>query len=591
MKQIRMRIMILSAVWLLISCFLAVPLAKAGTGDVIIDAMKDELDRSMKSLKMENTAPPYYLEYTVWNSEQFQVSAGFGAKTVSYDTHRRLLKLNLRVGDHMMDNTAFVSRKSYFSAMRGYTRPIVLEDDYDAIRRDIWLLTDQAYKEALETLAAKKAFLKNQVQEEEVPDFSKEEPVQHMGACKSLEPDKEKWEKIAEELSAVFREFPSIHTSNVNLHVFNTCRYYVNSEGTVVRDSMPRVEMQASASVTAGDGMKLKHYCSHFARTLDGLPDKKALTAKIKKMAEELTALAKAPVLDNYIGPVLFTGQASAELFAQALAPNLYGHRSYIFEMPQMARGVLTSKLTQRLNRRIMPRDITVVSDPTRKDFGKSPLFGHYAVDAEGVRAKAVTLVDKGKLTTLLMSRRPRKEIGQSNGHGRTTVYSPAGVVIGNLSVTSDDPKSYKELKAELLQMCKDQDLPFALIVKTVDDSNITGVDRDEQMAAYRKEPKAEIKNPVMLYRVYAEDGREELVRGLDFDEVDVDALKDITATGNDPYVYHRKLLPASGMRGYGAGGVPVSIIAPSVLFEELTFKKNDTKRKKPPLLTNPFFK
>jgi hypothetical protein len=39
-----------------------------------------------------------------------------------------------------------------------------------------------------------------------------------------------------------------------------------------------------------------------------------------------------------------------------------------------------------------------------------------------------------------------------------------------------------------------------------------------------------------------------------------------------------------------GRPGIPASIIAPSILFEELEFKKSEEKREKPPILPHPFF-
>ena len=61
--------------------------------------------------------------------------------------------------------------------MGSFPRGLVGEDDYGPLRHDLWLATDAAYKEALEQLAQKRAFLQNRVQEEPVPDFSVEEAV------------------------------------------------------------------------------------------------------------------------------------------------------------------------------------------------------------------------------------------------------------------------------------------------------------------------------------------------------------------------------------------------------------------------------
>ena len=56
---------------------------------------------------------------------------------------------------------------------------------------------------------------------------------------------------------------------------------------------------------------------------------------------------------------------------------------------------------------------------PSLKEFDGRPVAGAYIVDDEGVRPKDVTLVEKGRLVTLLTSRTPQKNLLQSNGHGR----------------------------------------------------------------------------------------------------------------------------------------------------------------------------
>jgi predicted Zn-dependent protease len=570
------------------------------TDDVILQAMKDELDRSMKSLKIENMEKPYYLEYSIWDNWVLSIEGSFGALTNSREGHQRILKVGIRVGSYQLDNTGFIDRSSMFSSVMGRHGQVVVEDDYNAIRRDIWLATDRTYKDALQQLASKKAYIKNQVQTEEIPDFSKEEKVQKIAPRVTLKVDKGKWEKIVTQLSTIFRKFPALHESQVNMRIELLHKYFVNSEGTVFCQPHTLVSLVAHASTQAADGMKLKHYIPFYATSLQQMPSEKELAAGINKMAEGLTALASAPVLEEYIGPVLFTQQASAELFTQVLAPHLSGQRPPLSNIPQnFGMTTFSSKLTQRLNRKILPREISITDNPLQSDFNQAPLIGSYNIDDEGVAAKPVNLVEKGNLKTLLMSRRPREEISQSNGHGRSSFRGNPGTQIGNLLITTEKGKTYQELKKELLELCKDQGLDFGLIIKTVDNPAITGME-STGFGPRRAQTETAMTTPVMLFRVYAKDGREELVRGLTVSELSVSDLKDITAVGKDYYVLNRMVAPA----GTGTGSIfffyitragtsmtiPASIVAPSVLFEELEFKKSEEKRQKTPLMTHPFF-
>jgi predicted Zn-dependent protease len=581
--------------------FIGSPAAIMGkTDDVVLQAMKDELDRSMKSLKIENMEKPYYLEYSIWDNWVLSIEGNFGSLTNSRENRQRILKVGIRVGSYQLDNTGFIDRSSMFSVIMDRHGQVVVEDDYNAIRRDIWLASDRTYKDALQQLASKKAHIKNQVQTEEIPDFSKEESVQKIAPRITSEVDRDKWEKIVKQLSTIFRKFPALHESQVNMHVSLLHKYFVNSEGTVFCQPQTLVSLVAHAAAQASDGMKLKHYIPFYATSLQQMPSEKELAAGIKNMAEELTALASAPVLEEYIGPVLFTQQASAELFAQVLAPHLSGERPPLSNIPQNY-GITTfsSKLTQRLNRKVLPGEFSITDDPLQTNFNQVPLIGSYTIDDQGVAARPVNLVEKGSLKTLLMSRRPREGISQSNGHGRSSLRGNPGTQIGNLLITTEKGKTYQELKKELLELCTDQGLDFGLIIKTVDNPAITGME-SPGFGPGSSQTESALTTPVMMVRVYVKDGREELVRGLSVSELSVSDLKDITAVGKEYYVLNRMVAPTGNITGSiftfyitRAGAsmtIPASIVAPSVLFEELEFKKSEEKRKKTPLMTHPFF-
>jgi len=563
--------------------------------------MKDELDRSMTSLKIENMEPPYYLEYSIWDYREWSIEGNFGSIIQSDEDHQRVLKVGVRVGSYQLDNSGFIDQDSIYSSILGLHDIVVIEDDYNALRREIWLATDKAYKDALEQLAGKKAYIKNQVQTEEIPDFSKEASVQKITPPRTLKVDLPKWEKLVKDLSAIFRQFPAIYESRVMMRISLLQKYFVNSEGTVFQQPQTLVFLAANATTQAADGMRLKHYIPFYATSIEGLPGEKKLAAGVHKMAEELTALTSAPVLDEYIGPVLFTGQAAAELFTQVLAPHLAGGRPPLSDMPQMAQMTSSSKLEQRINRKVLPRNITIIDDPTRTEYNGSMLIGSYAIDDQGVISRPVKLVEKGILKTLLMSRRPSKKILQSNGHGRGSLMAAPGTQIGNLLISTENGKTYHQLKQELMQMCKEQSIDFGLIVKTVDDPSLTGAD-EEELALYMSQgtqSESPLTPPVLLYRVNTKDGKEELVRGITFSELSLSDLKYIAAVGNDSYVLQRFVSPGGNLmggifmyyasKGQSSMGVPVSIAAPSILFDELEFKKSAGTRKKPPLIPRPF--
>src|SRR6185436_12626012 len=127
---------------------------------------------------------------------------------------------------------------------------------------------------------------------------------------------------------AIFKTFPQIEQSSVVLNTRLTHRYLVNSEGTHTMRPGLIISLQAGATIQSPDGMALSHSVPFNASSLDQLPSGETIASAIRQLATDLTAVRNAPLLsEDYSGPVLLVGQASAEMFARVLAPNLSGQR------------------------------------------------------------------------------------------------------------------------------------------------------------------------------------------------------------------------------------------------------------------------
>jgi hypothetical protein len=175
-------------------------------------------------------------------------------------------------------------------------------------------------------------------------------------------------------------------------------------------------------------------------------------------------------------------------------------------------------------------------------------------------------------------------------------------VQIGNLFVQATGGKSFAELKQELIDLSQDQGLSHGLLITKFDNPAITG--REFSMSSFSMgggPQQEQVTPPLLVYKVFVEDGREELVRGVTVAEMSVRMLRDIVAVGKDYYV-NNKLMGGGGIMGllfsyafsFGQGGtfgIPTTVIAPSVLFEEVELKKPGGAQKKPAFLKHPFFK
>ena len=116
-----------------------------------MQAMHAELARSVGELRMDEMDKPYFIAYTVRDTERLGAAASFGALLPSSEGRSRRLSVEVRVGDASFDNTNFRSMAAFSSGIGG-GRALPLKDNVVEIRRQIWLATDAAYKQALQQL-------------------------------------------------------------------------------------------------------------------------------------------------------------------------------------------------------------------------------------------------------------------------------------------------------------------------------------------------------------------------------------------------------------------------------------------------------
>lgn len=451
---------------LLICCCLGILPRASAQDDVVTKAMQDELDRSMKQLRLESLNRPYFIAYRVSDLSSSTMAAVLGSLTSSEQQHLRLLTVEVRVGDYALDNTNFLSVRFGAAGVArafGNTVQLPLEDDYKEIRRQIWLATDSAYKQALEALAQKRAALENKTRAEDIPDFSKEEPVTSHESPVVMDLDPKRAEVLVRRLSAIFRSMPDIHRSSVEIQATNAYTRYLNSEGTEYTRAELGVGLIARAGTQAPDGMPLGDELAVYERSMSALPGEEQLALQIRDMGNRLVELRSAPLVERYNGPVLFEGEASAEIFGQALAPKLVASRRPVTESPQfeMLTSRVESSLQDRLGARVLPDWASVTDDPTRQEQNGVPLLGGYSVDYDGVRAHKTVVVENGILKTLLLSRAPVRGIPHSTGNQRGF-----GVAPSNLFLTVQNGLTDAALKQKLLSLAQQRAKPYAIVVR-----------------------------------------------------------------------------------------------------------------------------
>ncbi|MDD5628631.1 MAG: metallopeptidase TldD-related protein, partial [Elusimicrobia bacterium] len=545
--------------------------------DVVFRAMNDEMSRNLRRLRMPavmesvRQAPagfpipqvdelpgPYYLGYTVREGTRAFISAGFGALEGSQVGPFREARVQVRVGDYSFDNTNFVPA-GFGSGGSGLANAS-FDDDYDSLRFALWSLTDQTYKNALECLAKKKAFREKHQDAESQPDFSREAPVERFDARAWTPIDRGLWERRVRELSAVFRDFPDIQDSRVDLSFISGTKRFLNSEGTALRGSHTQIDIEISVNTQDRKGLRFGDTEGLHYPSWSDVPAQAELLAEARRFARGVADVVQGSTVEAYVGPVLFEDEAAAEFFDVQLVDNISNPRgswaedesNHVYDPPPFV---------SRLGMRVAVPGLSFVDDPLRESYEGVPLYGHYDFDDEGVPAQRLELVRKGRLVDLYMSRAPIRGFARSNGHGRSAFFGEPSGRMGSLFVTAENPVPRAELKDRLRAMCRELELDYGIVVREM--GGLT---------------------PVRAYKVYAADGREEAVTGVEFVGAGFRPLRDIVAASQEMYVFN--FLHGSS----GRTAVPASIVAPAILVREMELRKTERKPERPPYLKNPFF-
>ena len=559
----------LATSWLLAAQLTCLPLVAAPAAadkattkpaDALLQIMKSELDRAKKELAKSDPAP-YFLSYTIYDQDQILIAASYGGLLTDTAERKRTADVTMRVGTPELDNTHGQSRQSGMTS-----GPLPLNDDSDAIARSLWELTDRAYKRAAPSYLNVKTNTAVQAEEEDKsPDFSKADPTIHVGERLTDPPfDREAWKGEVRRLSGAFRKYPDVYFATVLLQISSSNSRMVSSEGAEIATPSGSARLLIEAQTRADDGMDLLRVETFQAPVASGLPSETDIAAKIEKMATDLKSLRAAPVAEPYDGPALLSGRAAAVFFHEVLGHRLEGHRQRDEEEGQT--------FTKKVGQEVLPKFLSVMDDPTLRELDGIKLSGTYEFDSEGTPAQRVEVIENGILKNFLMSRMPIKNFDNSNGHGRNQPgLMPTGRQ-GNLVVSSTQSVPESEMREKLIELVKKEGKPYGLYFDDI---------QGGFTLTTRSLPQAFQVLPVIVYKVYPDGRPDELVRGVDIVGTPLAALTRIITTGDKQHVFN-------GICGAESGSVPVSAVAPAMLFSEMEVQKRAHGHDRPPILPAP---
>ena len=517
--------------------------------DPVLKSMLVELDRSRDQLQLKGFEKPFFLQYRIEDIEDYQTKGDFGASVGDEHRHQRLARVTVRVGDYKIDSST--------ARGDGSVELAALDNDPLALRAGLWQATDQAYKAALKAYAQKQSQLKQVQTPPQQDDFSHETPVVSLEDTVRLDIDGPAWIKRMCDTSGLYRTDPVLKANEKEVqyataifHARSVNSYLVSSEGAIVRKGLTSYEESFAVGTQAADGMHLDRSYGSNGVSLKDLDSVEVFNQRAKVLVASLADLRKAPLVEEeYHGPVLFSADASSDAIHELVASAVTALR------PDLGTEARTKgAFASSYHARVLPEFLDVVDDPGMTTFDGKTLVGAYKIDDEGVPAQPVKLITDGRLENYLIGREPVRGFPKSNGHGRAALTGPARPQISVLNVVAHEGFSDADLNQKMLALAKDRGLKSVYFVETL----------GPEMT------------PRLLYRVSL-DGKRELVRGATLDDLDQRALRSgVVAAGKKPFIANYD------------GAVPETILAPALLFDDVTVKRANEKNDKLPFYPPP---
>ena len=531
---------------------------------IVLQAMEDELMRSQEKLKLEGYETPYFISYQIKDNEYYSIKGKYGAIASSENDRIRRLFVDVRVGNYDFDNS--IRGRSGGGAPFHDASDVPVDNDPDAIRAALWQATDLAYKGALTQYFNKKANNVREIKDTNSKSFTREKSHNYYGPELNLTFNPGEWKDKIREISSVYKNYKELTNADIVITAQKETVYFINTEGTsYIRDEV-LYSIDAQVTTRAEDGKVISNYRNLYYVSPKQIPSVKEIKAIVNEMVEETLVMRSAEVLSPVSVPALLEPEAAGVVFHEAIGHRLEGERQIDDSEGQTFK--------EKVGEEIIPTFLSIIDDPSMKNFNGTHLMGYYPFDDQGVPGERVVLVEKGILRNFLLSRTPVNGFERSNGHGRAS-YGRAPIArMSNTIIESDTEYSKEKLKELLIEEVKRQNKPFGLLIKRMKGGETNTSSYNFQ--AYRA-------TPVAIYKVDPKTGEETPVRDVEIVGTPLVSINKIIATGDDYSVFN-------GFCGAESGYIPVSTVAPSILVSEIELQRKSSKKEKLPLLPPPFF-
>lgn len=516
----------------------------------------EEGNRSFKHLVKEAKPKPSYLSYLFRNERTERLFGRLGAIAEHNVESQNFVYCDLRVGTYKYDNVSQggLTDNSDESESIDYL-DMPAEINEDAFKYALWKLTDARYREAAEQYYERKSKELHYVdQTKRQPSREKAKGNQHWKPQDFPEVDLDYYRYLLRKAGELIKKYTRIQNSWVEFKTKHRQSIFTSTEGSAILRNQSVFALRAFVWLLNKKGEAIEQYVNCVEGSLDNLPSEKEFLAAVKDRIDTLFLLEKAPLLNAYTGPVLMSGEAAGLFFHEVVGHRLEGSRLLSTEEGATFRDLR--------GKRICPPFIDIVDNPTIPDFEGKKLIGHFLYDDEGSAAKRAILVERGELKSFLTTRTPLPGQKNLNGHARNEKHERPISRMGNLFIINHEPIAEETLREMFLEEIRKQNKPYGIRIHATLGGE-TGTSSYDFQA---------FKGDILSASMVFPNGKEKLVRGVDFIGTPLSALDSVLAMGSASHVENSYCGAESGM-------VPVSTISPSLLMKNLELQGKDRER------------
>ena len=435
---------------------------KDNADNTIFSAMKDEMKRTLDSLRVQGAPAPFWTGLITNRYRSFTMTGELGGiSDESVTPWRTNTMTHVLLGNYRRNSdVAF--------------QPLIIggtsndELSYNGLRRSFWQSSFMAYLNSVNMMAQKQNYLNQNplpAALEKIPDMQHSAPGTYVFEAKGRDAniDMDKLQQYAKTLSAIFKDYKYLTGTSVKISGDQLDSYRSTSENVNIKQPHDMVTIKATAQFMDENRVLLADELTLQYEHLSELPPLDTLVAKVRRFADDCMALRAAPALtDDYKGPVMYEDDAARQVFTDNyLVPDKFYAQPSWQENPK--------SLGLKIGKKIMDERVTITNETARTDCNGTSLYGNYAVDADGFKPQpSMTIVDKGVFKMMLNRTTPAqfalKSTGSARWYNDPRQAMPA-VGVGTLVVSATGTTDADKMEKTLTKLAKKAKAECAYVI------------------------------------------------------------------------------------------------------------------------------